>query len=98
MSYSISLDPLGSNHDQPPEESQFNERLKVLYGRDMFVFPDMNGYNEWCEKVKAFINKEYQDEVLALIEDLDLEILQKRRKTKICDAHGLSSLAFLGLF
>jgi len=55
--------------------SQFNERLKVLYGRDMVVFPDMNGYNEWCEKVKAFINKEYQDEVLALIEDLDLEIL-----------------------
>ena len=55
--------------------SQFNERLKVLYGRDMVVFPDLNRYNEWCEKVKAFINKEYQDEALALIEDLDLVIL-----------------------
>lgn len=111
-------------------KSQFNERLKVLFGRDVVAFPDVDGYNEWCEKVKdfpdlkisvsnllqsnatpedienhidiadwlirwklhpetfetqklnitfekikAFISEEYQDEVLALIEDLDLKIL-----------------------
>ena len=57
------------------EKSQFNERLKVLYVRDVVVFPDVDGYNEWCEKVQTFISEEYQDEVLALIEDWDLKIL-----------------------
>lgn len=110
-------------------KSQFNERLKVLFGRDVVAFPDVDGYTTWCEKindfpdlkisvsnllqsnataedienhidiadwlirwklnpetfitekkhitfekVKAFISEEYQDEVLALIEDLDLRI------------------------
>lgn len=110
-------------------KSQFNERLKVLYGRDVVDFPDVDGYSTWCEKVKefpdlkisvsnllqsnataedlenhidiadwlirwkmqpeifetekrnitfekvkAFVSEEYQDEVLALIEDLDLRI------------------------
>ena len=110
-------------------KSQFNERLKVLYGRDVVAFPDVDGYTTWCEKVKdfpdlnisvsnllqsnvtpedmenhidiadwlirwklqpetfetekrnitfekvkAFVSEEYQDEVLALIEDLDLII------------------------
>ena len=110
-------------------KSQFNERLKVLYGRDVVAFPDVDGYTTWCEKVKEFpdlnisisnllqcnatpedmenhidiadwlirwklqpetfetekrnitfekvkpfISEEYQDEVLALIEDLDLII------------------------
>ena len=108
-------------------KSQFNERLKVLYGRDLVAFPDVDGYSTWCEKVKefpdlkisvsnllqsnataedlenhiadwlirwkmqpeifetekrnitfekvkAFVSEEYQDEVLALIEDLDLRI------------------------
>lgn len=41
---------------------------------------------ETFEKVKAFISEEYKDEVLALIEDLDLKILQKLRKPKSCDA------------
>ncbi len=35
-------------------KSQFNERLKVLFGRDVVAFPDVDGYNEWCEKVKDF--------------------------------------------
>lgn len=110
-------------------KSQFNERLNVLFGRDVVAFPDVDGYSAWCEKVKdfpalkisvsnllqsnataedienhidiadwlirwklhpesfitekknitfekvkAFISEEYQDEVLALIEDLDLII------------------------
>lgn len=55
-------------------KSQFNERLKVLYGRDVVAFPDVDGNTTWCEKVKAFISEEYQDDVLALIEDLDLRI------------------------
>ena len=35
-------------------KSQFNERLKVLYGRDVVAFPDVDGYSIWCEKVKDF--------------------------------------------
>lgn len=48
--------------------------MKVLFGRDVVAFPDVDGYNEWCEKVKAFVSEEYHEEVLALIEDLDLRI------------------------
>lgn len=110
-------------------KSQLNERLNVLHGRDVVAFPDVDGYDAWCEKikdfpalkisvsnllqcnataedienhidiadwlirwklhpetfvtekrnitfekVKPFISEEYQDEVLALIEDLDLRI------------------------
>lgn len=110
-------------------KSQFNERLKVLAGRDVIAFPDVDGFQNWCDKVKEFpdlnitvsnllqsnataedienhidiadwlirwklqpetfvtekrnitfeqvkpfISEEYQDEVLALIEDLDLII------------------------
>ena len=35
-------------------KSQFNERLSVLQGRDVIAFPDVDGYELWCEKVKAF--------------------------------------------
>ena len=35
-------------------KSQFNERLKVLYGRDVVAFPDVDSYSTWCEKVKDF--------------------------------------------
>ena len=110
-------------------KSQFNERLKVLIGRDVVAFPDVDGFQSWSdkikdfpdlnisvsnllqgnatvedfenhidiadwlirwklhpeefvtekrnitfEKVKPFVSEEYQEEVLALIEDLDLII------------------------
>lgn len=31
-------------------KSQFNERLNVLYGRDIVAFPDVDGYETWVQK------------------------------------------------
>ena len=35
-------------------KSQLNERMNVLKGRKVLVFPDTDGYEEWCDKVKQF--------------------------------------------
>jgi hypothetical protein len=35
-------------------KSQLNERLDVLKGRKVLVFPDSDGYEEWCYKAEQF--------------------------------------------
>ena len=37
-------------------KSQLNNRLNILRGRKVIVFPDVDGYEEWCERVKQFPN------------------------------------------
>lgn len=34
-------------------KSQFNERLRVLSGRQVVAFPDVDGYDEWVKKAAA---------------------------------------------
>ena len=41
-------------------KSQLNERLNVLKGRRIVVFPDADGYKEWCDKIKHFPNLDIQ--------------------------------------
>ena len=36
------------------EKSQFNERLKVLIGRDVVAFPDVDGYKHGATKSRIF--------------------------------------------
>lgn len=112
-------------------KGQMNERLNVLTGRAVTAFPDVDGYQTWCDKAKEFpdlnltvskilqqnaseedfvnqidiadwlvkwklhpelfarpdwnptcekvlplIDEEYRDEVKALIEDLDLILME----------------------
>lgn len=41
-------------------KSQLNERLNVLKGRKIIVFPDVDGYDEWSEKIKQFQDLDIQ--------------------------------------
>ena len=35
-------------------KSQLNDRLRVLRGREVVAFPDVDGYGSWCDKIKQF--------------------------------------------
>lgn len=35
-------------------KSQLNERMNVLKGSKILVFPDSDGYEEWCDKIEQF--------------------------------------------
>lgn len=35
-------------------KSQLNDRLRVLRGREVVAFPDVDGYGSLCDKIKEF--------------------------------------------
>lgn len=41
-------------------KSQLNERMNVLKGRKVLVFPDSDGYEEWCAKIEQFPDLDIQ--------------------------------------
>ena len=63
-------------------KSQLNNRLNVLKGRKVIVFPDADGYDEWCERVMHFLDLDIR--VSPLVESEATEE-QKARQIDLAD-------------
>ena len=59
-------------------KSQLNERLNILKGRKIVVFPDVDGYDEWCQQIEQFPNLDIQ--VSNLVES---EATEEQRASQI---------------
>lgn len=63
-------------------KSQLNQRMDVLKGREVVVFPDSDGYEEWCKKVEQF---PYLDMRVSDIVHLNASAEERERQIDLAD-------------